>query len=83
VSEGVTIEQIAELSARRLQAEQEQRAKRLLRERATLESAAESESQFDWQSIRGVAPNLLAGEYAQQWITRTRREADEHRERQW
>lgn len=37
----------------------------------------------DWMSIRGTAPNLLDGEDAQEWVSRTRREGDEHRERQW
>ena len=36
----------------------------------------------DWMSVRGIAPNLLGGEDAQEWVSRTRREADEHRERQ-
>lgn len=37
----------------------------------------------DWMSVRGIAPNLLGGEDAQEWVSRTRREADEHREIQW
>ncbi|MGH9838319.1 MAG: hypothetical protein ACREEM_06010 [Blastocatellia bacterium] len=37
----------------------------------------------DWMSLRGVAPNLLDGEDAQTWVSRTRHESDEHRERQW
>jgi len=46
---------------------------------------AESEplNRYDWMSLRGIAPNLLAGEEAQAWVSRTRREADESRERQW
>jgi hypothetical protein len=36
-----------------------------------------------WMSVRGIAPNLLGGEDAQEWVSRTRREADEHREKQW
>jgi hypothetical protein len=43
----------------------------------------ESLQRHDWMSIRGVAPNLLGGEDAQEWVSRTRREADEHREKQW
>jgi len=31
--------------------------------------------------VRGIAPHLLAGEDAQAWVSRSRREADEHRER--
>ena len=37
----------------------------------------------DWMSLRGVAPNLLDGEDAQTWVSRTRRESDEDCERQW
>jgi hypothetical protein len=37
----------------------------------------------DWMSVRGIAPNLLGGEDAQEWVSRTRCEADEHREKQW
>jgi hypothetical protein len=37
----------------------------------------------DWMSLRGVAPNLLDGEDAQTWVSRTRGESDEDRERQW
>jgi hypothetical protein len=37
----------------------------------------------DWMSLRGIAPDLLEGEDAQAWVSRTRRESDEDRERQW
>lgn len=37
----------------------------------------------DLLSLGGMAPDLLDGEDAQEWVSRTRREADEHRERQW
>ncbi|MBI3303214.1 MAG: hypothetical protein HYZ72_14195 [Deltaproteobacteria bacterium] len=37
----------------------------------------------NWMSVRGIASNLLGGEDAQGWVSRTRREADEHREKQW
>ena len=37
----------------------------------------------DWMSVRGIAPNLLDGEDAQEWVSRTRREVDEQREKQW
>lgn len=32
-----------------------------------------------WQELRGIAPNLLNGQDAQEWISRIRREADEYR----
>lgn len=43
----------------------------------------ELSERHDWLSVRGIAPNLLGGEDAQAWVSRTRREADEGRERQW
>ncbi len=46
-------------------------------------AAGERPEEYDLLSLGGIAPNLLAGEDAQEWVSRTRREADEHRERQW
>jgi hypothetical protein len=34
-----------------------------------------------WSDIMGIAPNLLNGEDAQEWVSRTRRESDESRAR--
>lgn len=34
-----------------------------------------------WSEICGIAPGLMQGEDAQEWVSRTRREATEHRER--
>ena len=36
-----------------------------------------------WREIRGSVPYPLLGEDAQAWVSRTRREGDEHREQQW
>ncbi len=44
---------------------------------------SEPVERHDWMSVRGIAPNLLGGEDAQEWVSRTRREADESREKQW
>jgi hypothetical protein len=35
-----------------------------------------------WREICGAAPYPLLGEDAQAWVSRTRREGDEHREHQ-
>jgi hypothetical protein len=35
-----------------------------------------------WSEIMGIAPDLLDGEDAQEWVSRTRRESDESREKQ-
>lgn len=34
-----------------------------------------------WSDLKGLAPYPMLGEDAQEWVSRTRREADEHRER--
>jgi len=34
-----------------------------------------------WSDLKGLAPYPMMGEDAQEWVSRTRREADEHRER--
>ncbi|MEH2211415.1 hypothetical protein [Nostoc sp.] len=34
-----------------------------------------------WSNLKGMASYPLLGEDAQEWISRTRREGDEHRER--
>ena len=36
----------------------------------------ELSGRHDWMSVRGIAPNLLGGEDAQEWVSRSRREAD-------
>ncbi|MBW4433196.1 MAG: hypothetical protein KME28_16090 [Pelatocladus maniniholoensis HA4357-MV3] len=34
-----------------------------------------------WSDLKGMAPYPLLGEDAQEWVSRTRRFSDEHRER--
>lgn len=34
-----------------------------------------------WSEIRGIVPYPMCGEDAQAWVSRTRREGDEHREK--
>jgi hypothetical protein len=41
-----------------------------------------TKSEHDWLNAAGIAPYPLTGEDAQAWVTRTRRESDEQRERQ-
>jgi hypothetical protein len=36
-----------------------------------------------WREIRGVVAYPMCGEDAQAWVSRSRREADEQREKQW
>lgn len=57
-------------------------ATRLIREELYGEAHAAPEA-HDWMAVRGIAPHLLGAEDAQAWVSRTRREDSEHRERQW
>ncbi|GAQ00152.1 hypothetical protein [Leptolyngbya sp. NIES-2104] len=34
-----------------------------------------------WSDLKGMAPYPMMGEDAQEWVSRTRREGDEHRDR--
>jgi hypothetical protein len=36
-----------------------------------------------WMDVAGVAPHPLAGEDAQDWVSRTRQEGDDERGRRW
>jgi hypothetical protein len=43
----------------------------------TIQPAREVLSErHDWMSVRGIAPHLLNGEDAQEWVSRTRREVE-------
>ncbi|MGH9801828.1 MAG: hypothetical protein ACRD82_15810 [Blastocatellia bacterium] len=36
-----------------------------------------------WLELAGAAPDLMLGEDAQAWVSRTRQEGDDEREKQW
>lgn len=40
-------------------------------------------SRRKWREIRGVVSYPMCGEDAQAWVSRSRHEADEQREKQW
>ncbi|MDQ3812992.1 MAG: hypothetical protein M3347_03470 [Armatimonadota bacterium] len=44
-----------------------------------IKTADEAAPGHDWMVLRGIAPNLLDGEDAQAWVSRTRQESDEAR----
>ena len=44
---------------------------------------AETARRRHWREIRGIVTYPMCGEDAQEWVSRTRRESDEHREKQW
>ena len=53
----------------------------LLNKVRTTQMASASERR--WSEIYGKGPCPLAGEDAQTWVTKTRKESDETREKQW
>jgi hypothetical protein len=54
----------------------------LLIEQARKKASAPIERR-KWLDVVGAAPYPLTGEDAQVWVTRTRQEGDDERERQW
>lgn len=48
-----------------------------------LSMPADESKRYEWDSLRGVAPNLLSGIDAQEWVSRSRQSADENRVAQW
>jgi hypothetical protein len=36
-----------------------------------------------WSDLKGMAPYPMMGEDAQEWVSRTRREGDDHRSQMW
>ncbi|MEN3001543.1 MAG: hypothetical protein ABDI19_06835 [Armatimonadota bacterium] len=56
---------------------------RISRELAIELKAGSKPSERDWRELAGRLPYPAIGEDAQEWVSRTRREADERREKQW
>jgi len=56
---------------------------RISRELATELEVSSKPRERDWRELAGRLPYPAVEEDAQGWISRTRREADEYRERQW
>ncbi len=55
----------------------------LLIERARNHTPRPVATERKWMDVAGVASYPLTGEDAQQWVSRTRQEGDDERERQW
>ena len=68
-SESLTVDEQLELAAR-------------LIDRAR-QSASIAKPQRQWLDLVGAAPYPLMGEDAQAWVSRTRQEGDDEREKQW
>lgn len=79
-----TAEEIYEQIVKPLPATERLRlVEKIVHDLSTPPAESESPNRYEWMSLRGIAPNLLEGEDAQAWVARTRRAADEQRERQW
>lgn len=78
----LTLEQVEAAAAQLSPEEQRLLAERILQGLAA-KSGVQPRAGRSWREIRGIVPYPMCGEDAQQWVSRTRREADEQRERQW
>ena len=75
----LSVEEIYEQIVRSLSpVEQAQLLEKIARNLSQQIPSGEPQERYDWMSVRGIAPNLLAGEDAQAWVSRSRREADEY-----
>ena len=81
MAENTSLSQLVALAAQLPVAERRQLAETILRDLASEAQAANPPRRRAWSEIRGMAPYPLCGEDAQQWITRSRRESDEQREK--
>ncbi|MBM4044856.1 MAG: hypothetical protein FJ279_07070 [Planctomycetes bacterium] len=64
-------------------AEQIRLVEKIAHNLADVRVGEERHDRRSWREIRGIVRYPLCGEDAQEWVSRTRREADEHREKQW
>jgi hypothetical protein len=74
----ITLPQVAALAAQLPPAERKQLAEAILNDLAAPATPGRS-----WRDIRGAVPHPLCGEDAQDWVTRSRAESDDQRERLW
>jgi hypothetical protein len=79
--EPITLAAVADLVAQLPPAEQKQLAETIL-QRLAPGSPPNGPRRRSWREIRGSVPYPVCGEDAQAWVSRSRREAEEHREKQ-
>ena len=79
----MTLEQIVALAAQLPPAEQLRLVEKIVHDLAASAPKGESPRRRLWSEIRGIVAYPLFGEDAQAWVSRTRRESDEQREKQW
>jgi hypothetical protein len=82
MSELVTFDQVMALASRLPPAERKRLAAQLLNEKEESLETHQQPRRRLWRDLRGIVAYPMCGEDAQAWVTRTRRDADEHRERQ-
>jgi hypothetical protein len=78
--EQTSLAQVAALAAQLPPADRRHLAETILRE---LASEAGAPRRRSWREIRGSVPHPLCGEDAQSWVSRSRQESDDERQRQW
>lgn len=79
----VTVEHVSALAAQLPPAERLRLVEQIVHDLTAVFPGGELAPQADWMAVRGIAPDLLEGEDAQEWVSRTRREGDRERENQW
>ena len=79
----MSLEQVAALAAQLPPADRLRLVEKIVHELAASPPMGESPRRRLWSEIRGIVAYPLLGEDAQAWVSRTRREADEEREKQW
>ena len=78
----VNLEQVAALAAELPWADRLRLLERIAHELAASPAEEKIAACADWMALRGISRDLLGGEDAQAWVSRTRRESDEQREHQ-
>ncbi|HXG11504.1 MAG TPA: hypothetical protein VNK04_17245 [Gemmataceae bacterium] len=81
--DNVTLEKVEALAAQLSPEDRRRLAEKILRDLAAEAAPGKPRPGRSWSEIRGIVAYPMFGEDAQQWVSRTRREADEHREKQW
>jgi hypothetical protein len=79
----VTLDQVAALAAQLSPIERLQLVEKIVHALAASPTLTETPRRRLWREIRGLLPYPMLGEDAQTWVSRTRRESDEERQRQW
>lgn len=76
-----TAEQIYERIVKPLSTNERLRLVEMIVHNLTAQPAEAEPPKRHWREIRGMVAYPMCGEDAQEWVSRTRREADEHREK--